>query len=35
MADIGGQTTQAGISYQDKIAALYLGRLIDPRATLY
>ena len=33
MADTGGQTTQAGIGYQDKIAALYLGRMIDPRAT--
>jgi len=33
MAEKDGQTTQAGINYQDKIAALFLGRMIDPRAT--
>lgn len=32
MSDIGGQTTQAGINYQDKIAALFFGRMIDPLA---
>ena len=30
MADKGGQTTQAGIDYQNKIAALFLGRMISP-----
>jgi len=30
MADKGGQTTQAGIDYQNKIATLFLGRMIDP-----
>jgi tetratricopeptide (TPR) repeat protein len=30
MADKGGQTTQAGIDYQNKIAVLFLGRMIDP-----
>ncbi len=30
MADTGGQTTQAGIDYQNKIATLFLGRMIDP-----
>ncbi|MDQ0045981.1 hypothetical protein J2T18_000253 [Paenibacillus polymyxa] len=28
----GGPTTQAGISYQNAIAALFLGRMLDPRA---
>lgn len=32
MSDAGGQTTHAGVGYQDKIAALFLGRMIDPRA---
>ncbi len=30
MADKGGPTTQAGIDYQNKIATLFLGRMIDP-----
>ena len=30
MAEKGGQTTQAGIDYQNKIATLFLGRMIDP-----
>ena len=29
MAEAGGTTTQSGIYYQNSIAALYLGRLID------
>ncbi len=29
MAEPGGTTTQSGIYYQNSIAALYLGRLID------
>lgn len=32
MSEIGGTTTQSGILYQNSIAALYLGRLIDPRS---
>ncbi|VXC21466.1 conserved hypothetical protein [Pseudomonas sp. 8Z] len=31
MTEIGGPTTQAGIRYQDRVAALYLGRMMDPR----
>lgn len=31
MAETGGTTTQSGIHYQNSIAALYLGRLIDSR----
>lgn len=31
MPEAGGTTTQSGIYYQNSIAALYLGRLIDPR----
>ena len=31
MAEAGGPATQAGIRYQDQIAALYLGRMLDPR----
>ena len=31
MAERGGPTTQAGIRYQDQVAALYLGRMLDPR----
>ena len=29
MAEAGGTTTQSGIHYQNSIAALYLGRLLD------
>jgi len=32
LTEIGGPTAQAGIRYQDRVAALYLGRMIDPRA---
>lgn len=31
MTESGGPTTQAGIRYQDRVAALYLGRMLDPR----
>lgn len=31
MTEAGGPTTQAGIRYQDQVAALYLGRMLDPR----
>lgn len=31
MTEAGGPATQAGIRYQDRVAALYLGRMIDPR----
>lgn len=31
MAERGGPSTQAGIRYQDQVAALYLGRMLDPR----
>jgi hypothetical protein len=31
IAESGGPTTQAGISYQNAIAALYLGRMLDQR----
>lgn len=31
MAETGGPVTQAGIRYQDQVAALYLGRMLDPR----
>lgn len=31
MTEAGGPVTQAGIRYQDQVAALYLGRMIDPR----
>lgn len=31
MTEAGGPATQAGIRYQDQVAALYLGRMIDPR----
>jgi hypothetical protein len=31
MAESGGTATQSGIHYQNSIAALYLGRLIDSR----
>lgn len=31
MTESGGPTTQAGIRYQDQVAALYLGRMLDPR----
>lgn len=31
MAEAGGPATQAGIRYQDQVAALYLGRMLDPR----
>ncbi|MFH2047462.1 MAG: hypothetical protein ABIK92_20220 [Pseudomonadota bacterium] len=31
MSEAGGTTTQSGIHYQNSIAALYLGRLLDPR----
>lgn len=31
MAETGGTTTQSGIHYQNSIATLYLGRLIDSR----
>ena len=31
MTEIGGPTAQAGIRYQDRVAALYLGRMLDPR----
>jgi hypothetical protein len=30
VAEAGGPTTQSGILYQNSIAALYLGRMIDP-----
>ncbi len=30
MSEPGGPTTQSGIYYQNSIAALYLGRLVDP-----
>jgi hypothetical protein len=32
MTELGGTTTQSGILYQNSVAALYLGRLIDSRA---
>lgn len=32
MAEAGGPTTQAGIHYQNTIAALYIGRMLDLRA---
>lgn len=32
MSDAGGQINQLGVQFQDKIAALYLGRMLDPRA---
>lgn len=31
LTEAGGPVTQAGIRYQDQVAALYLGRMIDPR----
>ena len=31
MAETGGATTQSGIHYQNSIATLYLGRLLDSR----
>lgn len=31
MSEAGGPSTQAGVRYQDQVAALYLGRMIDPR----
>ncbi|WP_157832136.1 NACHT domain-containing NTPase [Pseudomonas sp. S09G 359] len=31
MSEAGGPATQAGVRYQDQVAALYLGRMIDPR----
>lgn len=31
LTETGGPTAQAGIRYQDRVAALYLGRMIDPR----
>lgn len=31
MTEAGGPTTQAGIRFQDRVAALYLGRMLDPR----
>ncbi|MCF3476662.1 NACHT domain-containing protein [Stenotrophomonas maltophilia] len=31
MTETGGPTTQAGIRYQDRVAALYMGRMLDPR----
>ena len=31
MTEKGGPTAQAGIRYQDRVAALHLGRMIDPR----
>ena len=36
MAESGGTTTQSGIYYQNSIAALYLGRLVDsqPRSAI-
>ena len=30
MSESGGTTTQSGIYYQNSIAALFLGRLVDP-----
>lgn len=33
MAEAGGATTQSGIYYQNSIAALYLGRLVDSSRT--
>lgn len=33
MAEAGGTTTQSGIYYQNSIAALYLGRLVDSSRT--
>ena len=32
MASTGGETTQLGVLYQNKVTALYLGRMLDPRA---
>jgi hypothetical protein len=32
LTELGGPTTQAGINYQNRIAALYLGRMLDPRS---
>lgn len=32
IAESGGPTTQAGISYQNGIAALFLGQMLDPRS---
>ena len=34
MTESGGPTTQSGILYQNSIAALYLGRMIDPAPRL-
>lgn len=31
LSEAGGPSTQAGVRYQDQVAALYLGRMIDPR----
>ncbi len=31
MAEAGGTAIQSGIHYQNSVAALYLGRLLDPR----
>lgn len=32
MSDAGGQITHLGVIFQDKIAALFLGRMLNPRA---
>ena len=34
MPEAGGTTTQSGIYYQNSIAALYLGRLLDLRSEI-
>ncbi|MFD2170556.1 NACHT domain-containing protein [Tumebacillus lipolyticus] len=34
IAESGGPTTQAGITFQNAIAALYLGRMLDPRPSI-
>lgn len=34
MAEAGGTTTHAGIEYQDSIAAIHLGRLLNPASDL-
>lgn len=31
MTESGGPTTQAGIRFQDRVAALYMGRMLDAR----
>ncbi|HEU4963160.1 MAG TPA: AAA family ATPase, partial [Bacilli bacterium] len=34
IGESGGPTTQAGISFQNAVASLYLGRMLDPRSSV-